>query len=83
VILDRAAVWITLCGVVVVIASVRNARTLREGLAMGLMLWTAAGLLRLAASPDWPRIVVAAVVVVLRRVVTQGLARSRVMQRAN
>ena len=76
-IFDRAALWMTVLGVVVVISSARSRDSAREGLAMALALWTGAGLLRLCGGPSVSRIVVAAALVLIRRVVTASLVRKR------
>jgi hypothetical protein len=50
----------------------RTGRVL-PALAVSLDLWTAAGLLRLAGPPSWPRIAAAAVIIALRRLLAAGL----------
>lgn len=59
----------------VVLAFALPTRRRREGIAMGLDLWTAAGLLGLSSNSDWRNIVVAAAVVAIRIVVVERLRR--------
>ena len=52
-------------------------RSLREGIRVALDLWTAAGLLKLAADASWAAIAIAAIVVALRHLISANLLQPR------
>lgn len=62
-----------ICGILVTTST----RSLRDGLLAMLELWVAGGLLRLSAESSWAAIGTAAVVILLRKVLSYGVATSR------
>ena len=71
--LDPAALLLTTGGLACLVLAVAVTGRWRPGLGFTLDAWTAAGLLRLAASPTWNRIAAAAAIIVVRRLVGLGL----------
>lgn len=67
------AVTLSAAGLVVGAVGALTTRHLRAGVPMMLELWTAAGLIKLSGDPSWPSIILAAIVIGLRRLVTFGL----------
>ncbi|MBF5045487.1 hypothetical protein FGE12_23975 [Aggregicoccus sp. 17bor-14] len=72
---DTLALLASMAGLACALAGTA-ARAPRAGLAMMLDLWVAAGLLRLAGAPDWRRVLAAALLVLVRKLVTRALARA-------
>ena len=69
----NAAMVLTAGGVICAAWAVAFTGAWRSGLAMALDLWMAAGLLRLTGEPAVTDLLVAASIVVVRRVVAVGL----------
>ncbi len=72
-VLDMLALLCTGGGLIAGAAALARTGQVLPAVAVGLDLWTAAGLLRLAGSPSWQRIAAAAAVVALRRLLSAGL----------
>ena len=75
--LQTAALLCTLLALVAGTAVLARSRDVQLAVAVLLELLLAAGLLRLADDPGWREIAVTAAVVVLRRVLSRGLAAGR------
>jgi hypothetical protein len=71
------ALGVTGAGVVCFIAVIVGTRRWREALGVMLELWLAAGLLRLAAPPTWPRLATAAAIIAIRQLTGFGLRTSK------
>jgi hypothetical protein len=78
---DALALALAASGVLAALLAGAVTREPRAGFPMMLELWTAAGILRLLGGPAWGRIVSAAVVIVLRRIVTSSLGERRSVRR--
>jgi hypothetical protein len=74
--LDRLALAITAGGLVAGLVVVARTGKALLALRVALELWTAAGLLRLAGPPSWPRLTGAAAVIALRQLLGLGLRAS-------
>jgi hypothetical protein len=72
-VLDAAALLVSTAALVAAATALAVTRRLRAALPVLLDLLTAAGLLRLAADPDWDSIVLAAAVVGLRHLIVLGV----------
>lgn len=73
-VLDAAALLLSAAGLVAAVAGAAATGRPRSGVPMMLDLWVAAGLLRLGGEPAWDRVLVVAVLVVLRTLVPLALA---------
>jgi hypothetical protein len=71
--LGSAALLVVAAAVVAAALVLARTRSMRQALPVLLDLFTAAGLLRLAATPSWTTLGVTAVVIVLRRLVSAGV----------
>jgi len=72
-VLDASAMLIAGAGLIAFLSAAVDG-SWRAGLAMGLTLWTAAGLLRLAVQdPSWMRLLAAAMTLFVRHLVVAGL----------
>jgi hypothetical protein len=65
-----ASLAIAAAGILAGMIVATRTRSLREGIRVALDLWTAAGLLKLAADASWSAIAVAAIVVALRHLIS-------------
>jgi hypothetical protein len=72
-VLSSVALLVGAAAVLAATLVLARTRSLRQALPVLLDLLTAAGLLRLAATPSWTTLGVTAVVIVLRRLVSVGL----------
>jgi hypothetical protein len=70
---DAAALTLTAAGLAAAAVAVGLTRDWRAAMGMALELWLAAGLLRLSRPGEWRALVVAAVVVAVRQLVTRSL----------
>lgn len=71
--LNLAALLTTAAAVAAAALALARTRRLRVALPVLLDLFTAAGLIRLAGVPSWPTLLVTALVIALRRLLTAGL----------
>jgi hypothetical protein len=71
-VLDAGALLLTAAALIAAGIALAASRRPRAALSVLLDLLTAAGLLRLAAEPDWHRLLTAAAVVALRHVIVLG-----------
>lgn len=74
--LDLAALLVTAAALVAAAVALAATGRPRAALPVLLDLLTAAGLIRLAADPEWRRLLTAAAVVLLRHVIATDLGRS-------
>lgn len=72
--LDALSLLVSIAGVLAALLGAATTRQPRASLPMMLDLWVAAGLLRLAGAPDWNRLLAAALLILVRKLVMYGLA---------
>jgi hypothetical protein len=72
---DALSLLVSAAGVVVAVLGAATTGRLRDGLPMMLDLWVAAGLLRLTGEPDANRLLAAALLLAVRKLVTHALSR--------
>ena len=70
---DAAALLVAIAALLATAVVLGRTRSMRQALPVFLDLLTAAALLRLSAAPAWSALVVTAIVIVLRRLVTAGI----------
>ncbi len=68
-----ASLAVAAAGIVAGVVVAMRTRSLREGIRVALDLWTAAGLLKLAADASWSAIAITAIVVALRHLISANL----------
>jgi hypothetical protein len=70
---DALSLVLSAAGVLAALVGLAHPRRWRDALPMMLDLWVAAGLLRLAGTPDWRRLLTAALLIAVRKGVSQAL----------